>query len=79
MTALKDKALLSVAEAAEYLSLSRDTIYSLARDGAIPARKIGRRLMLPRARLDEWANAGSLGREELAPSEGKGWRAEVAS
>lgn len=76
---LVEKTLLSVAEAAEALSVSRDTVYSLARDGAIPARKIGRRLMIPRARLEEWANAGGMGLEELAPSEGKGWRAEVSS
>jgi excisionase family DNA binding protein len=67
VTALNEKILLSVAEAAQVLGVCRDTVYDLAAAGRIPARKIGTRLMIPRARLEEWANAGGM-TEVLAPS-----------
>lgn len=67
MTALNEKVLLSVAEAAQVLGVCRDTVYDLAAAERIPARRIGTRLMIPRLRLEEWANAGGM-TEVLAPS-----------
>jgi excisionase family DNA binding protein len=67
VTPLSQRVLLSVAEAAELIGVCRDTVYGLAADGLIPSRQIGRRLMIPRLRLEEWANAGDMV-EVLAPS-----------
>jgi len=37
----------SVTEAAEMLGVSRDTVYRLIARGEIPARRLGRRLVIP--------------------------------
>jgi excisionase family DNA binding protein len=50
--------LLSMAQASERLggSPSVATMYRLARDGHLPVKRIGRRLVISEHRLDEWAN-----------------------
>ncbi|MDQ3380553.1 MAG: excisionase family DNA-binding protein [Actinomycetota bacterium] len=45
--------------AAEYLSLSRWTIYKLVRDGELRAFRVGKRLRLRVADLDTYAERGS--------------------
>jgi excisionase family DNA binding protein len=46
---------LTVPELAEYLRLSLATTYVYLRDGTIPVgERIGRRWIVPRARLDAW-------------------------
>ncbi len=52
-------AYLSVNGAAEYLSLSRWTIYKLVRDGELRAFRVGKRLRLRVADLDTYAERGS--------------------
>jgi excisionase family DNA binding protein len=42
---------ITVAEAAELLGISRASAYNAARAGEIPAVRIGRRLLVSRARL----------------------------
>ena len=41
-------------EAAEYLNIHVRTIYRLAKNGLIPASKVGGRWRLKKATLDEW-------------------------
>jgi excisionase family DNA binding protein len=45
---------LSVAETARILGLSINTTYAYLADGTIPGRRVGRRWIIPRARLDDW-------------------------
>jgi excisionase family DNA binding protein len=48
---------LNMAEAAEHLgNVSAETLYRLAREGHLPVRRIGRRLVISETRLDEWAD-----------------------
>jgi excisionase family DNA binding protein len=44
-----------MAEAAEWLGRTPARCYQLARAGAIPVVKVGGRLVVPRAALEEWA------------------------
>ncbi|MGH9169716.1 MAG: helix-turn-helix domain-containing protein [Acidimicrobiales bacterium] len=44
---------LSVSEAAELLGISRDLAYDLAARGELPTLRLGRRIVVPRARLLE--------------------------
>lgn len=48
------KANLSVKEAAEFLGLSTDTVYRLAREGRVPHWRFGTRVLFNRAVLEEW-------------------------
>jgi len=47
----EESLVLSVAEAARALDLSRVTAYQLVREGAIPSVRLGRRLLVPRKAL----------------------------
>ena len=44
----------TIEQVSELLGISRATAYQLARDGVIPARRIGRRWMVPRKALHDW-------------------------
>jgi excisionase family DNA binding protein len=48
------KLVYTVDEVAELLGLSRGLTYDLIRAGTIPAERLGRRWIIPRARLDAW-------------------------
>ena len=47
MTQSLDKDLLTVAETADYLSCSKQTVHRLIKDGKLQARKIGRGINSP--------------------------------
>lgn len=49
-----DKTWLSLDETAEYLDIGKTTLYALAREGRIPASKVGKKWMFERASLDIW-------------------------
>ena len=49
-----DTGWLSVDEAASYLSMGKTVLYTLAREGRIPARKIGKKWVFEKAGLDAW-------------------------
>lgn len=51
-----DRAVYTVKEAAELLSLSRNAAYALVRAGTIPAVKLGGRWVVPKQRFHEWLN-----------------------
>jgi excisionase family DNA binding protein len=44
----------SVEEAAQALSLGRNTVYEAVRCGQIPAIRVGRRVLIPAAALERW-------------------------
>jgi excisionase family DNA binding protein len=51
----------TVDEVAARLGLNRNTAYAAVKDGTIPALRVGRRLLVPRAALDKMLEqAGNL-------------------
>jgi len=44
---LKDRATISVSDAAALLGISRNSAYEAARTGQLPARRLGRRWLVP--------------------------------
>ena len=50
---------LNVDEIAEYLGVSRDTVYSWIASRAMPAHKVGRFWKFKRAEVDDWVRAGN--------------------
>jgi excisionase family DNA binding protein len=54
---LAERAVYTVPEVAQLLSLSRGTAYALVRDGTIPALRLGGRWVIPRARLHAWLDS----------------------
>jgi excisionase family DNA binding protein len=49
-----NRAVYTVMEVAELLSLSRGTTYTMIRAGQIPAKKIGNRWVVPKTRFHAW-------------------------
>lgn len=54
MNDIQNKLTLTVEEAAEYLGVCRPTLLELTRTGEFPAFRIGRRVLISRAGLEEW-------------------------
>ena len=52
--------IMTIADVAEYLGLHELTVRRLAREGAIPALKLGRQWRIKRDLLDEWIENRSL-------------------
>lgn len=48
------KQTMSVKEASEYIGVSKDLIYKLAREGKIPCARLGRRLLFRAQVIDQW-------------------------
>ena len=44
----------TVLEVAEVLGLSKDKVYELIRGNRIPHKRLGRRIIVPRKRFEEW-------------------------
>lgn len=51
---MTDRLLVGAREAAQLLGIGRDTAYALIREGRLPAVRIGRRILVPRAALQRW-------------------------
>lgn len=45
---------LTITELAEYLRISRSTLYKLVREGGIPCQKIGRHWRFRKESIDRW-------------------------
>jgi excisionase family DNA binding protein len=54
---LAERAVYTVVEVAQLLSLSRGTAYALVRDGTIPALRLGGRWVVPRVRFHAWLDS----------------------
>lgn len=50
---------MDIAEAAEYLHISKDYLYRLAQKGEVPAFKLGSIWRFKREAIDEWAESKS--------------------
>ncbi|MGC9455789.1 MAG: helix-turn-helix domain-containing protein [Phycisphaerae bacterium] len=56
--------LMTVEEVAEFLRVRPSTVYDWAKDGKIPASKVGRLWRFHRDEIDEWVrNGGASGKE----------------
>ena len=45
---------MSIDELAEYLKISRSTLYKLAQEGGLPCQKVGRRWRFHKGAIDDW-------------------------
>lgn len=54
---LNRKVALNITEVAEVLGVSRSVVYQLIHRADFPSFKIGKRVVVPRLALEEWANA----------------------
>ena len=52
-----EKIALNVSEAAEILGVSRSVVYQLMHREDFPVFKVGTRTLIPRAKLEKWANS----------------------
>jgi len=50
---------MGVREAARSLGIGRDSAYALVREGRLPAIRIGRRILVPKAALERWVDEES--------------------
>lgn len=57
---------LTVDETAQYLRVARATAYEAVRTGAVPSIRIGRRILVPRARLEAMLAGEPDGSEQTA-------------
>ena len=57
LSAAKTDGVLNVSEAAQYLRVHQETLRRLARNGEIPAYKVGRGWRFNRSTLDRWAES----------------------
>lgn len=63
----KPDPIMTIDEVAEYLDLHPLTVRRLARDGEIPAFKVGRQWRVKRAILDRWLAEESMRNIALSP------------
>ncbi len=62
MSAVNEQpAIMTVREVAQYLRMHEMTIYRMAREGDIPAYKVGNRWRFNRSRLEEWLSEHEVG------------------
>jgi excisionase family DNA binding protein len=54
-----NRAVYTVPEVAELLSLSRGSAYAMIRSGEIPAKKLGSRWVIPKNRFHAWLDASA--------------------
>ena len=54
--------LMTVEEVAHYLRVTKKTVYSLLRQGKIPASKVGQQWRFDRSAIDKWLRQRSVGR-----------------
>lgn len=45
---------LTIEELADYLKISKSTLYKLAQEGALPGQKVGRHWRFHREAVDQW-------------------------
>ena len=64
----RDRLVLTIAEAAEVLGVSRAFAYELAARGEIPVLRLGRRRLVPRRALLEMLGEGAEGAEPVPPA-----------
>jgi excisionase family DNA binding protein len=64
MPADQRSSVLTIDELAEYLKISKSTLYKLAQEGSIPGQKVGKHWRFHKDAVDEWLRQ----RGPIAPS-----------
>ena len=54
MSANRGSSVLTIGELAEYLKISKSTLYKLAQEGSIPSQKVGKHWRFHKDAVDEW-------------------------
>jgi len=54
----EDKDILTIQEAAEYLQMGKRSLYKLAKEGRIPAKKVLNKFRFVREDLRDWVSRG---------------------
>ena len=57
MELINSAPIMTVDEVAHYLRIPRSSVYTLAQEGRIPCRKVGRRWRFHREAIDRWLKA----------------------
>ncbi|MCO6436681.1 MAG: helix-turn-helix domain-containing protein [Phycisphaerae bacterium] len=58
--------ILTIEQLAEYLKISRSTLYKLVGDGKLPGQKVGKRWRFHKAAIDQWLGERANGKEMRA-------------
>jgi excisionase family DNA binding protein len=66
-----EKLTVNVPEVAKLLGISRATAYALANSGQLPAIRLGRRLLVPRALLEQLLSEAGKPKTKTFPGDGK--------
>ena len=61
--------LMTLEELAEYLRLSKDTVYRMAQTGKIPASKVGAQWRFRKDEVDEWLKQDRIARSNETEQE----------
>ncbi|MCL6507835.1 MAG: helix-turn-helix domain-containing protein [Bryobacteraceae bacterium] len=61
--------LLTLEEVADYLRLSKDTVYRLANTGKLPASKVGNQWRFRKEDVDQWLERNKNVRRDETPDE----------
>ncbi|MBI2191990.1 MAG: helix-turn-helix domain-containing protein [Planctomycetes bacterium] len=59
----------TIEDLAEYLKISKSTLYKLAQSGALPGIKVGRHWRFHRDAVDEWLKSHPLDKKETKQGE----------
>ena len=51
--------IMTVSSLAEYLKVSKATIYEYVRRGVIPHKRLGSRILFSKEKIDEWVKKGA--------------------
>ncbi len=51
--------IMTIEDLAEYLKISRSTLYKLLQDGKLPGQKVGKRWRFHQDAIDEWVKSGT--------------------
>ena len=54
MNSTEFSTVLTIEDLADYLKISKSTLYKLAQEGALPCQKVGRHWRFHREAIDEW-------------------------
>lgn len=55
---MKPKDVMTIDELAEYLQVSKSTLYKLAQEGRLPAQKVGKHWRFYKQSIDDWMREG---------------------
>ncbi len=59
---MKPKDVMTIDELAEYLQVSKSTLYKLAQDGRLPAQKVGKHWRFYTQSINDWMREGDHAR-----------------